>query len=392
MDLAFSATEERFRAGARDWLAEHVPTEALPPHHTAEGVAAHRAWEQTLHGAGYAALHWPREHGGGGAGLVEQALFGEEYVRAAAPVRLNRLALGMAGPTVMAYGTPEQRQRWLPGMLTCEDLWCQGFSEPDAGSDLAAVRTRADLDGDDLVVTGQKVWTTLSVFARWMFALVRTDPAQRRHHGLSFVMIPMDAPGIERRPIRQLHGEPGFSEVFLDAVRVPLGNVVGEVGQGWSVAMATLGFERGTGLGDHARFTRDVEDLVELARRTGTADDPVVRDEIAARHVEAQQYRRHVQHVTTRLAAGASIGPEASMTKLYWSEMEARIFETALRVLGPLAELTPDAALSRAAPGLHRRYWHARASRIFAGTSEVQRNIVAERVLGLPREPRWTST
>jgi len=392
VDLTYSTAEQSFRGRARQWLAEHVPGEPLPPPYTAEGVAAHRAWERQLHDAGYTALHWPREHGGGGAGLIEQALFGEEYVRAGAPVRLNRLALGMAGPTVMAFGTPEQRGRWLPGMLSCEQLWCQGFSEPDAGSDLAAVRTRAELDGDELVITGQKIWTSLSAFAQWMFAIVRTDPALRRHRGLTFVMVPMDSPGIELRPIRQLHGEPGFAEVFLTDVRVPVANVVGEIGEGWSVAMATLGFERGTGLGDHARFARDIDDLVELARRAGMADDPVVRDEVAARHVEVQQYRRHMQHVTTRLAAGGSIGPEASMGKLYWSEMEARIFETALNILGPLAELTPDAPLNLAAPELHRRYWHARASRIFAGTSEVQRNIVAERVLGLPREPRWTST
>lgn len=391
MDLTYSPAQTSFRAQARDWLAAHVPAEPLPPPHTAEGVAAHRAWERQLHGAGYAALHWPREHGGGGAGLIEQALFGEEYVRAGAPVRLNRLALGMAGPTVMAFGTPAQQQRWLPGMLSCDQLWCQGFSEPDAGSDLAAVRTRAELDGDELVITGQKVWTSLSAFAQWMFALVRTDPAQQRHRGLTFVMIAMDSPGVELRPIRQLHGEPGFSEVFLTGVRVPLADVVGELGHGWAVAMATLGFERG-GLGDHARFARDVDDLVELAHRAGVADDPVVRDEVAARFVEVQQFRRHVELVTSRLAAGAPTDAQASITKLYWSEMEARIFETALRILGPLAELTPEASLNLAAPGLHRRYWHARAARIFAGTSEVQRNIISERVLGLPREPRWTST
>ncbi|CAN5629936.1 acyl-CoA dehydrogenase [soil metagenome] len=388
MDLTYSPAEAGFRAQARQWLAEHTPTGALPPTYTADGVAAHRRWEQQLLSAGYAALHWPREHGGGGVGLIEQALFGEEYVRASAPLRLNRLALGMAGPTLMAFGTPKQCGRWLPGMLSCAELWCQGFSEPEAGSDLAAVRTRAEIDGDDLVITGQKIWTSLSAFAQWMFALVRTDPAQRRHRGLTFVMVPMDSPGIELRPIRQLHGEPGFAEVFLTDVRVPVANVIGEIGEGWSVAMATLGFERGTGLGDHARFARDITGLVDLARRAGVADDPLVRDEVAARHVEVQQYRRHMQHVTTRLAAGGSIGPEASIGKLYWSEMEARIFETALRILGPLAELTSDASLNLAAPGLHRSYWHARASRIFAGTSEVQRNIVAERLLGLPREPR----
>ncbi|MCF7550821.1 acyl-CoA dehydrogenase family protein [Pseudonocardia sp. WMMC193] len=391
MDLTYSPDQEDFRDRARSWLAANVPTAPLPSPATADGVAAHREWERLLHEAGFAALHWPREHGGGGAGLVEQALFAEEYVKAGAPVRLNRLALTLAGPTVMALGSAEQRERWLPGMLTCDELWCQGFSEPEAGSDLAGVRTRGEIDGDKLVVTGQKVWTSLSAFAQWMFALVRTDSAQRRHRGLTFVMIPMDAAGVELRPIRQLHGEPGFSEVFLTGVRVPVGNVVGDIGAGWTVAMTTLGFERG-GLGDHARFARDVGDLVELARRAGVADDPVVRDEVAARFVEVQQFRRHVELVTSRLAAGTPVDAQASITKLYWSEMEARIFETALRILGPLAELTVEAPMNLAAPGLHRRYWHARASRIFAGTSEVQRNIIAERVLGLPREPRWTPT
>jgi alkylation response protein AidB-like acyl-CoA dehydrogenase len=324
--------------------------------------------------------------------LIEQAIFGEEYLRVGGPTRLNRLALGLAGPTVIKFGTDAQRERWLPGMLSCDELWCQGFSEPEAGSDLAGLRTRAERDGDDLVLNGQKIWTSMSRFANWMFALVRTDPSASRHRGITFVMIPMDTPGIELRPIRQLHGEPGFAEVFFTDVRVSVAYVIGEIGEGWPVAMATLGFERGTGLGDHVRFARDVADLVELARRTGTADDPLVRDEIAARWVEVEQFRRHMQRTATRLAAGGSIGPEASMTKLFWSEMEVRIFETALYILGPLAELADEAPGALAEPGFQRRYWHARASHIFAGTSEVQRNIVSERVLGLPREPRWTSS
>ncbi|HEY9416794.1 MAG TPA: acyl-CoA dehydrogenase family protein [Pseudonocardia sp.] len=391
MDLTYSTAEQEFRAQVRDWLAANAPTEVLPPIYTAEGVAAHRTWERTMFDAGYSALHWPREHGGGGAGLIEQAIFGEEYLRAGAPMRLNRLALGLAGPTVIQFGTEEQRAQWLPAMLSCDDLWCQGFSEPEAGSDLAGLRTRAVRDGDDFVINGQKTWTSMSAFANWMFAMVRSDPDSSRHRGITFIMVPMDTPGIELRPIRQLHGEPGFAEVFFTDVRVSAANVIGEVGEGWSVAMATLGFERGTGLGDHVRFARDVADLVELARRAGVADDPVVRDEIAARWVEVQQFRRHMQRTATRLASGGTIGPEASMTKLFWSEMEARIFETALKILGPLAELAdgaPDALPDR---GFHRRYWHSRASRIFAGTSEVQRNIISERVLGLPREPRWTS-
>lgn len=392
MDLTHTEAQDAFRAEVRQWLAENVPAETLPPIHTADGVEAHQRWERTLFDAGYAALHWPREHGGGGAGLIEQAVFDEEYLRAGAPSRLNRLALGMAGPTVIRFGTHEQRRRWLQGMLTGDDLWCQGFSEPGAGSDLAGLRTRGERAGDEIVVNGQKTWTSMARFADWMFALVRTDADSSRHRGITFLMLRMDSPGIELRPIRQLHGEPGFAEVFFTDVRVPVDQVVGGIGEGWSVAMATLGFERGTGLGDHVRFTRDVADLVDLAQRVGVADDPLVRDEVAARWVEAQQFRRYMQRTTARLSAGGSIGPEASMTKLFWSEMESRIFESALRILGPLAELSDAAPASPALPDIHRRYWHARASRIFAGTSEVQRNIVAERVLGLPREPPWTSS
>ncbi|GAB2960470.1 acyl-CoA dehydrogenase family protein [Amycolatopsis acidiphila] len=391
MDLSYSDAEREFQLRARAWLAANVPDRPLAPPYTEVGIAEHRDWEKRLHDAGYAALHWPDEYGGGGADLVRQALFGEEYLRAGAPQRLNRLALGLAGPTIIHYGTEVQKARWLPGMLTCAELWCQGFSEPEAGSDLAAVRTRATRDGPDFVLNGQKTWTSLSVFADWMFALVRTDPDSSGHRGLTFVMVPMRTPGIEVRPIVQMHGAPGFAEVFLSDVRVPAANVVGEIGSGWAVAMTTLGFERGTGLGDHVRFARDVEQLVAIARWAGVANDPLIRDQIAARYVEVQQFRRYMQRVTTRLGAGERPGPEASMTKLFWSEMEARIFETALYILGPLAEMGDD-AWQGVAPGLHRRYWHARAARIFAGTSEVQRNIVAERVLGLPREPRCTST
>lgn len=389
MRLTLDDERLAFRAEVAAWLERNVPGESLPPIYAREGVDAHREWERRLNQAGYAALHWPREYGGGGADLVTQAIFQEEYQRAEAPQRLNRLGLGLIGPTLIEFGTEEQKSRWLPGILTCDELWCQGFSEPDAGSDLAGIRTRAVLDGDDLVINGQKIWASLSIFADWMFALVRTGQAGGGHLGLTFVLIPMTTPGIDLRPIRQLHGEPGFAEVFFTDVRVPTKNVVGEIGDGWRVAMATLGFERGTGLGDHVRFTRDVEELVQIAFRTGRGDDPVVRDAVAARFVEAQVYQRYMQNVVTRLSAGEELGSGSSLVKLYWSEMEARIFETAIDVLGPWAELD-DGPLALVGNRFHRRYWHARASRIFAGTSEIQKNIISERLLGLPKERRWS--
>jgi len=391
MDLRLNDRERAFQAEVRAWLQEHVPRAPTAPPFTPEAVAALRTWERGLFDAGYAALHWPREYGGGGAGFVLQSIFQEEYVRADAPPRLNRLGLGLIGPTIIDYGTPEQKQRWLPGILRCDDLWCQGFSEPEAGSDLAAVRTRAERDGSDFVVNGQKLWTSLSAAADWMFALVRTAGGER-HRGLTYLLIPMNAAGIERRPIRMLHGESGFAEIFFTDVRVPDVNVLGEVGDGWRVAMATLTHERGTGLGQHVRFSRDVEDLVALARRAGVAEDPVVRDAVASRFVETEVFRCWMQMTLTRLAAGDPPGPGASLTKLFWSEMEARIFETAIDTLGPLAELDGDAPGALTRGDFHRRYWHARASRIFAGTSEIQRNVIAERLLGLPKEQAWTSS
>ncbi|PND54795.1 acyl-CoA dehydrogenase [Mycobacterium sp. ENV421] len=387
MELTYSEPELAFRDEVHDWLTANVPTHPLPPAYTAEGVAAHREWEKALYTAGYAALHWPQDYGGGGADFMRQMLFDEEYHRAGAPQRLNRLALGLAGPTIIEFGTSEQKRRWLPGMLSCDELWCQGFSEPGAGSDLSAVRTRAVLDGDDFVLNGQKIWTSLSAFADWMFALVRTDPGQSRHRGLTYIVLSMDSAGIELRPIRQLHGEPGFAEVFFTDVRVPATNVIGEVGDGWRVAMATLGYERGTGLGNHVRLTNDVRELVELAERTGVADDPAWRDEIASRFAEAELFRRYMQHIASQLAAGNGVGFRSSLVKLYWSELDSRIQETALQILGPFAELA-DAPSCADGAGFHRRYWHARASRIFAGTNEIQRNIIGERLLGLPREAR----
>jgi len=288
----------------------------------------------------------------------------------------------------MAFGTDEQKQRWLPGMLSCDDIWCQGFSEPDAGSDLAGLRTAAVREGDEFIVNGQKIWTSVGRVADWMFALVRTDTQAPKHKGITFIMIDMDSPGIEVRPIVQINGDTGFAEVFFTDVRVPADQVVGEVNDGWRVAMATLGFERGTGLGSHVRFSRDIRRLVDLVRAAGTADDPITRDEVAARFVETEVFRHNTYRTLTRLASGKPIGPEASLNKLYWSEMEARIFETGMRAMGSRAELAPDADLAIDTDKWHKQYWYARAALLYAGTSEIQKNIISERVLGLPKEPR----
>jgi alkylation response protein AidB-like acyl-CoA dehydrogenase len=388
VDLDLTPEQEAFREEVRAWLAANVPAEPLPSAATPEGFAAHREWERRLYEAGYAAISWPRAYGGRDADLLTNTIFSEEYARAGAPNRINVLGLGLAGPTLMVYGTDEQKARWLPGILSAADVWCQGFSEPDAGSDLAGLRTSAVREGNEYVVNGQKIWTSGGRYSDWMFALVRTDREAAKHKGISFLMIDMHSEGIEVRPIVQINGDAGFAEVFLTDVRVPVENLVGAENDGWRVAMSTLGFERGTGLGAHVRFSMDLAHLVEIVKAMGLEDDPLVRDQVARLYTETEVFKRNVQRTLTTLTKGRQIGPEASLNKLYWSEMEARIYETGMGVMGPYAELTPraDAAIDKDR-WLHD-YWYARAALIYAGTSEIQKNIIAERVLGLPKEAR----
>jgi alkylation response protein AidB-like acyl-CoA dehydrogenase len=383
MDLSYTEEQRRARGRIRAWLDAHVPAEPLPPQHTPEGVEAHRRWERLLHGAGFAALHWPTEYGGAGADAVTQAIFQEEYLRARAPRRLNRLALGLIGPSIMDFGTPEQKRRFLPPMLTCDELWCQGFSEPESGSDLASLRTRAEPDGDHYRLTGQKVWTSLAAFATWMFALVRTSLGEKRHRGLTMMLVPLRQDGVEVRPLRQLDGEAGFAEVFFDGAKVPRSHVLGAVGDGWRVALAALVHERATGVGNYAQFRDDVARLVRLARRTERGRDPVLRARIAQVHIETEVFRAHMQRVAS-VRDEAEVARLANLTKLFWSELEARIFEIGLELLGTEGERADLGDLGFSGD-FQRRYWHARASKIYAGTNEIQRNVIATRVLGLPR-------
>ncbi|MPZ25621.1 MAG: acyl-CoA dehydrogenase [Micromonosporaceae bacterium] len=383
MDLSYTEDEQRARQRIRGWLDEHVPAEPLPAQHTAEGVEAHRRWERLLHGAGFAALHWPREYGGAGADAVTQAIFQEEYLRARAPRRLNRLALGLIGPSIMDFGTADQKRRFLPAMLTCDELWCQGFSEPESGSDLASLRTRAEPDGDGYRVTGQKVWTSLAAFASWMFALVRTSSGGKRHDGLTMLLVPLRQDGVVVRPIRQLDGEAGFAEVFFDGAKVPKSHVLGAVDDGWRVALAALVHERATGVGNYAQFSDDVAQLVRLARDAERGSDPVLRSRIAQLFIDTEVFRAHMQRVASVRHEG-ELARLANITKLFWSELETRIFETASELLGAEAERADHGDLGFSGD-FQRRYWHARASKIYAGTNEIQRNVIATRVLGLPR-------
>jgi alkylation response protein AidB-like acyl-CoA dehydrogenase len=385
MDLRPTPAEEAFRAEVRAWLRAHVPRD-LPRPDTREGFEAHRAWERALHQAGYAGLGWPEAYGGRGAGPVLQAIFEEEYVLAGGPERITVVGQKLMGPTLMVHGTEEQRRRWLPRILAADDVWSQGFSEPGAGSDLAGIRTRAVRDGDAWVVNGQKIWTSYGAFADWIFALVRTDPEAPRHRGITFLAIDMRSPGVEARPIRQLDGHAGFAEVFFTDVRVPADQVIGEPGRGWEVAMTTLAFERDSPAAPAARYLRGVADLAALARARGLDADAGVRDLLGGLYAEALAYRAHALRTLTRLADGESLGPDASVTKLLWSELEQRLAEAARELAGPYAEAPAGPGSPVADPEAFRtRYWFARAATIYAGTSEIQRNVVAERVLGLPR-------
>jgi len=379
VDLTFSPEEEAFREEARAWLRANVPAKALRSMDTAEGFEEHRAWERTLHSGGWSAVSWPKEHGGRDASLVEWLLFEEEYHAAGAPGRVNQNGLFLCGPTLLEHGTDAQKARFLPRIASGEDIWCQGWSEPDVGSDLASIASRAERDGDDWVLTGQKTWCSRGAFADWMFGIFRSEPGSERHKGLSMILVPLNADGITVRPIRQLDGETGFAEVFLDDVRVPVENTLGGEGQGWGVAMSTAGFERGLLLRAPGRFLAAAQRLLDLYKSTKNSGPESLRDDVVRSWMDAEAYRLHAFWTVSRVTAGATIGAEASMTKVFWSEMDVHLHETALQLRGSDAELTSDG------PDWIDGFLFSLAGPIYAGTNEIQRNVIAERVLGLPR-------
>ena len=384
MDLRDTPEEAAFRSGLRAWLEEHLPEEL----HGHRGGAARfdgpeiRAWSRALYDAGYVGLTWPKEYGGGGAPYTHQAIFLEEMARAEAPPHVGVIGLGMAGPTIMTHGTEQQKSRYLAPILSAQEIWCQGFSEPGAGSDLAGVRTSARLDGHRFVVDGQKVWSSFAHIADWCILLTRSDADSERHAGLTYLIVDMSAAGVEVRPLRQITGEAEFNEIFFTEVEVPVENVLGEVGGGWQVAMTTLLHERGTlGFALQAALEVQVRKLAALARDRGA--DPLQRDRIAREWIEMQALRFTNYRALSQLVKTGMPGPEGSISKLVWSEANQRVTKLALELLGP------DAALGEEnAP--YAGYWQyqqlrSRGNTIEAGTSEILRNIVAERVLGLPR-------
>jgi alkylation response protein AidB-like acyl-CoA dehydrogenase len=394
--VRFTPQDEEFRAEVRAWLEANLTGEfaglrgAGGPGREHERHDERLAWNRHLAAAGWTCLGWPAEHGGRGATLTRQVIFYEEYAQADAPARVSIVGEELLGPTLIAFGTPDQQQRFLPPIREVRELWCQGYSEPGAGSDLASVATRAALDRDTWVINGQKTWTSLAHLADWCFVLARTEAGSRRGAGLSYLLVPMDQPGITVRPIRQMTGTAEFNEVFFDDARTDKGNVVGEVNDGWKVAMATLGFERGTAfLAQQIAFQRETSELIEVAHKNGATADPTVRQELADAFVGVQIMKYNGLRMLTKLVKTGVLGPESSIGKLYWSSWHRRLGEIAMHVLGT------DGLLVEGEPGgeyelgeLERTFMVSRSETIYAGASEIQRNIIGERVLGLPREPR----
>ncbi|SFM93176.1 Acyl-CoA dehydrogenase [Pseudonocardia ammonioxydans] len=390
MDLSFTPAEEEFRAELRSWLSAHIPQEWTRPGFwesldDQESFALRRDWERDKADAGFAGIQWPTEFGGRGGTPGMKAIYDEEMVRAHAPRTVNPLGLTFLAPTVMAIGTDAQRKDIIAPMLRNEVIWCQGFSEPGAGSDLAALSTKGVRDGDDFVVNGQKVWTTNAVHGDKIFTLVRTEPGSERHRGISMLLIDMNQPGVTARPLRQMSGASEFGEVFFDDARVPAADCLGEIGDGWRTAMLLLSFERGaSGISQYTEFRRQYDEIVEVARKLGRDRDPVIRDDLARVLTELECLRLHSMHVLTQTEQGRDLGFEASMTKLQWSETFQDLWEVYDRILGE------DATLDTLQEGTDLRPLHAQAmwSRsvtIWGGSSQVQRTITAERVLGLPR-------
>jgi alkylation response protein AidB-like acyl-CoA dehydrogenase len=374
MDLRWSVEEDAFRHEARSWLEANV-LHGLPSGDTREGFAAHLEWERALFAARWSAVSWPERFGGRDASLWEWLIFEEEYYRAGAPQRITQNGIFLLAPTIFEFGTPEQQERLLPRMAAAQDLWAQGWSEPGAGSDLAAVSSRAVRDDGrgGWLLSGQKTWTTRGAFCTHLFGLFRTDAAAQRHHGLTYFLVPLDAPGVTVRGFERLDGDEGFAEVFLDEVFVPDRDVLGGVNEGWRVAMATTGSERGLTLRSPGRFLRSAERLVQLAEQY---DEPALRDRVVQSWIDAQAYQWFTLRQVTSIVDGRAVGAESSLNKLFWSELDVRLHETAMDLLGEEGQL--DGPWSRG-------FLFSLAGPIYAGTNEVQRNVVAERLLGLPR-------
>ncbi|MFN8159908.1 MAG: acyl-CoA dehydrogenase family protein [Solirubrobacterales bacterium] len=389
MDLTFSPSEEAFRDEVRAWLEENHP--GPEPGSLEEVIPFRREWQRRMYEAGWAGIAWPEEYGGRGATLIEQAIFVGESARAQVPSPANVLGLAMGGPVVIAHGTEQQKQRYLKPILTAEEIWCQGFSEPESGSDLASLKTRAVRDGDEWVVTGQKVWTTLAQFAKWCMLVARTDPDAPKHQGLTYFLMDMEQEGVNVQPLVQITGEGEFNEIFIDEARIPEENVIGGVGNGWQVAITTLMNERaGLAFGAIAQIRNSLDRLAKLAARTpsngaSAAEDEVTRQKIAQLNIEAEAMRLNAYRGLTKTMQTGIPGPEGSLGKWQWADINQGIAELALDIEGPYAALGRGAEHAVDGGAWQYSFLRSRANSIEGGTTDILKNIIAERVLGLPK-------
>ncbi len=391
MDIHFDENAEAFRHEIRTWLEANVPAEPLPSDPDA-AFQYRRAWQRHMYDAGWAGIHWPKAYGGRGATLIEQAVFSQEMARAQAPDMANALGLMIVGPTLMAHGTEAQKKRYIPKILSAEEIWCQGFSEPNSGSDLASLQTRAVDDGDDFVVDGQKIWTSMAQYADMCILLVRTDADAPKHRGISYLLVEMHSPGvITVKPLRQMTGGAEFNEVFFENVRVPKTQLVGDLNTGWRIAMTTLTHERGSAsFGTQVYIRRHLDDIIDVAKKTRRnghplSADPVIRQQLADAYIRVDLMRLNNFRTITSQLRGQPPGPEASLEKLYWSETHQRLQEIGQDILGLHSQLSPASPYYPTQADLQYLFLFSRAETIFSGTSEIQKNIIGERVLGLPK-------
>ena len=385
-------SDESFQAELRAWLAANITDEFREKRNMTfqEKVAVRRAWQKKLFAAGWIGIGWPKEYGGRGASLIQETIYNEEMARAQAPATANVIGLNMVGPTILAVGTAEQKARYLPEILSAEEIWCQGFSEPNAGSDVASLQTRAVREGDHFVVNGQKVWTSYGYVADFCILLVRTDFEVPKHKGLSYLIVDMKSPGVSTKPLVQMTGEAEFAELFFENVRVPVENLVGELNKGWMVAITTLMHERGSlSFSIIVAFEQRLQALIELSRSSTLNGKPVLEDQqvrqrLARLYTDVKTFKLNTMRQVSTIGQGHLPGPEGSLLKLHWSELNQRLVELAFELEGPFSSLAPDSVDAPFEGRWQYEYLRARGNTIEAGTSEVQRNIVAERVLGLP--------
>jgi len=380
MKLEYTPEQRAFRREVREWMEANVPRETLPSFDlTRDGFEAHRDWERRLNDGRWGMVTWPEEFGGRGLDLIRWLIFEEEYYRAGAPTRVNQNGIFLLGPTMMEFGTSEQKAKYLPSMAAGDIVWAQAWSEPGAGSDLAGVRSTCAREGDHYVLNGQKIWSSRAVFADWAFGLFR-EPGSERHKGMSLILFPLDAAGVTRRAIKRMDGEMVFAEIFLDNVRVPVADRLGGEGEGWKVCMATAGFERGLLLRSPARYQAAAQRLIALWHDRRDSLPASVGERVARAWMDAAAYALAIYAMCSRLEAGGTIGPESSTNKIFWSELDMALHQTALDILGPEAELAGRL------DGWLDGWLFALAGPIYAGSNEIQRNIIAERMLGLPRQ------